>query len=666
MSTAQEGTILWQPSEEFQQQSTMRAYMQWIAQQKEMELNSYAQLWEWSVNHVEEFWASIWEFFNIQASHPHNAVLSSHAMPGARWFPGATLNFAEHVFRNQTDERPALIFQSETRQRSEMSWQELHQKVAAVAAALRSMGVERGDRVVGYLPNIPEAVIAFLACASIGAIWSSCSPDFGAPSVIDRFQQIEPKILFAVDGYQYNGKSFDRRPVTYDLQHALPTLEETILISYADWDWEGTSLTHALRWDELFKSPTPELHFEQVESNHPLWVLYSSGTTGLPKPIVQSHVGILLEHFKALGLQMDVKPGDRFFWFTTTGWMMWNFMVCGLLLGSTILLYDGSPAYPSIDVLWDFAEQTRMSVLGCGAAYITACMKAGIEPGKQHDLSNLKVIGSTASPLSPEGFEWVYEHVKRDLLLASISGGTDVCTAFVGSCPLLPVAAGEIQCRYLGASVEAFDMHGNPVIDTTGELVVTKPMPSMPLYFWNDPENRRYHESYFDVYPGVWRHGDWVKITQRGSVVIYGRSDSTINRMGVRMGTSEIYRVIDELPEVMDSLVIDVEVPGRDIYMPLFVVVKEGLELDEALIARINALIRNGLSPRHVPDEIIAIPQVPRTLSGKKLEVPVKRILSGVPVEKAASPDSMSNPDILAYFVELAKRLRGSGETGIG
>jgi acetoacetyl-CoA synthetase len=666
MSSITEGTILWQPSDAFRQSTTMHAYMQWLIEQRGVEVPDYARLWEWSVNNIEEFWRSIWDFFQVQASQSSEAVRHGEQMPGVRWFPGATLNFAEHIFRNATTERPALIFRSEKQGVTELSWQALHQQVASVAAALRNMGVVKGDRVVGYLPNIPEAVIAFLACASIGAIWSSCSPDFGAPSVIDRFQQIEPKVLFAVDGYHYGGKSFDRRPVTYDLQHALPTLEETILVSYADWDWEGTSVTHALRWDHIIATPGEHLPFEQVEFNHPLWVLYSSGTTGLPKPIVQSQGGILLEHLKGLGLHLDVTPHDRFFWFTTTGWMMWNFLVCGMLLGSTILLYDGSPSYPDKDVLWEFAAQTGMTIFGSGAAFFTACMRAELAPGTKYDLSTLKVVGSTASPLPPEGFQWVYERVKRDLLLASISGGTDVCTAFVGSCPLLPVAAGELQCRYLGASVHAFDVHGEPLIDETGELVVTKPMPSMPLFFWNDPDNQRYIESYFDTYHGVWRHGDWIKITPHGSVVIYGRSDSTIKRLGVRMGTSEIYRAVEDLPEIVDSLVVDVEVPGQGLYMPLFVVIKEGLPLDEALIGRITAKIRNGLSPRHVPDEILTIPEVPRTLSGKKLEVPVKRILSGVPIEKAANLDSMHNPQALRPFVAMAARLKEQREQSAG
>jgi acetoacetyl-CoA synthetase len=633
----------------------MYAYMQWLNAHYGLSVDTYAQLWEWSVEHITDFWRSIWDFFEVEAAQPATEVLTSHTMPGHRWFVGAELNYAQQVFRHATSDQPAILFQSELQPLVAVSWAELAQQVASVAAALRQMGVQRGDRVVGYLPNIPAAVIAFLACASIGAVWSSCSPDFGSPSVIDRFTQIEPKVLFAVDGYKYGGKSFERRSVIAELQQALPTLEQTILIPYLDPAATVAELPHTRLWSNLLAVEAP-LTFEPVPFDHPLWVLYSSGTTGLPKPIVQGQGGILLEHLKSLSLHLDLKPGDRFFWFTTTGWMMWNFLMGGLLLGCTILLYDGSPAWPDMNVLWEFAAETQMSFFGTSAGYITACMQNELEPARQFDLPALRGVGSTGSPLSPEGFQWVYNHVRADLLLASISGGTDVCTAFVGGCPLLPVHAGEIQCRCLGVKAEAFDAQGQPVIDEVGELVITAPMPSMPLFFWNDPGNQRYIESYFSLYPGIWRHGDWVKITARGSVVIYGRSDSTINRMGVRMGTSEIYRAVQTVPEVVQSLVIDLQVQGKD-YMPLFVVLREDAVLDADLKTRIKAAIRQALSPRHIPDEIFTIPDVPRTLSGKILEVPVKKILMGIPVEKAANPDSMSNPQSLQYFVDLATRL---------
>lgn len=579
-------------------------------------------------------------------------------MPGAQWFPGAKLNYAEHVFRNATVDRPALLFRSERHPLVEVSWDELRYKVGAVAHALRKMGVQRGDRVVAYMPNMPETLIAFLAAASMGAIWSSCSPDFGTNSVIDRFKQIEPKVLFAVDGYQYGGKQFDRRPIVAELQQSLPSLEKTVLVPYLlpDAPLEESKLTNAVTWQDMLLEPA-EIAFEQVPFDHPLWVLYSSGTTGLPKAIVQGQGGILLEHLKNLGLDMNLKPDDKFFWFTTTGWMMWNLLMGGLLIGSTVLMYDGSPAYPDMGALWKFAEDTGMTFFGTSAGYIASCMKAEIEPGKTYDLSHLRGLGSTGSPLPPEGFQWIYEHVKRDIWLASVSGGTDVCSAFVTGSILLPVNAGELQCRSLGAKVEAYNEQGQPLIDEVGELVITEPMPSMPIYFWNDPEGKRYQESYFEMFPGIWRHGDWITITSRGSAIIYGRSDSTINRQGIRMGSSEIYRVVEGIPEVMDSLIIGVELPGGRYYMPLFVVLREGVTLDDALKTKIKQKLRTTISPHHVPDEILAIPSVPRTLSGKKLEVPVKKLFMGVPVEKAASADAMSNPQAIDYFVEYANKV---------
>jgi acetoacetyl-CoA synthetase len=651
-----EGAILWQPSAELKAQASMTRYMQWLQETKGLAFDNYAALWEWSIADIEAFWASIWDFYTIKASAPYTAVLTQKTMPGARWFPGAQLNFAEHVFRNATADRPALIFQSELQPLREIGWDELQRKVGSLAAALRELGVRPGDRVVAYLPNIPEAVIAVLACAAIGAIWSSCSPDFGSPSVIDRFTQIEPKVLIAVDGYHYGGKPQDRRSVVGELQQALPTLQKTILVAYLDRSAGTADLPNTVAWDDLLAREAA-LSFEQLPFDHPLWVLYSSGTTGLPKPIVQSQGGILLEHLKSISLHMDIKPEDRFFWFSTTGWMMWNFLVGGLLVGCTILLYDGSPGWPDLGRLWEFAQNTGMTCFGTSAAYIAACMKAGITPSASYDLSRLKSMGSTGSPLPPEGFQWVYDQIKPDLWLISTSGGTDVCTSFVTGCPLLPVYRGEIQCRALGDDVQAWDEQGQPVLDQVGELVVTQPMPSMPLYFWNDPDHKRYRESYFEMFPGVWRHGDWVKITSRDSLVIYGRSDSTINRQGVRMGTSEIYRTVEDIPEVLDSLVIDLEGLGGASYMPLFVVLKPGVELNDELKTRINTRIRSSLSPRHVPNDIFVIPEIPRTLSGKKLEVPVKKIMKGVPIEKAANPDSMSNPHVLRYFVDLAAQL---------
>jgi acetoacetyl-CoA synthetase len=629
--------------------------MQWLEREKGLHFDSQAALWQWSVEHLEDFWASIWDYFQIQASKPYQAVLVERKMPGAQWFPGAELNYTEHVFRNKTAQRPALLFQSERQELMDVSWDELYRRVSDVARALRNMGVQRGDRVVSYMPNIPQTTIAFLATASIGAIWSSCSPDFGTRSVIDRFQQIEPKVLFAVDGYQYGGKTIDRRSIVAEIQQQLPTLQKTILVPYAFEDTSASSFTNAMLWQDIPSTDEP-LTYEQVPFDHPLWVLYSSGTTGLPKAIVQGQGGILLEHVKSLHLGMNLKQDDRFFWYTTTGWMMWNFLMGGLLVGVPILLYDGSPAYPDMNILWSFAEKSGMTFFGTSAGYILSCMKAGVTPGKSFDLSRLWGLGSTGSPLPPEGFAWLYEQVKKDLWVASFSGGTDVCSGFVGGSVLLPVHAGELQCRALGAKVEAFDDNGKPLIDEMGELVITEPMPSMPLYFWNDPEGKRYRESYFEMFPGIWRHGDWIKITSRGSAVIYGRSDSTINRKGIRMGSSEIYRVVEDIPEVLDSLIIGVERPGGGYYMPLFVVLRPGVELTDELKKHIKDRLRSNLSPHHVPDEIYVIPEVPRTLSGKKLEVPVKKLFMGVPPEKAISVDAMSNPQVMQYFIEFAQK----------
>jgi len=566
------------------------------------------------------------------------------------------VSYPEHIFRGKRPEDVAIRHASELRPLAEMTWSELTHLTAGIASGLRRLGVGPGDRVVAYMPNIPETVAAFLACASIGAIWSSCSPDFGARSVVDRFAQIEPKVLLCVDGYRYNGKDFDRRQVLAELQAEMPTLERTVVLPYLDPSPDLSMLRDAIGWEDLVDDSPPPLSFERVPFHHPLWVLYSSGTTGLPKAIVQGQGGILLEHLKKLHLHVDAQEGDRIFWFTTTGWMMWNFLVGVLLTPASIVLYDGSPGYPDLGVLWDLAEQTRMTCFGTSAAYIANCMKAGIEPERGRDLSRLQSVGSTGSPLSPEGFQWVYEQLGADTWLFSTSGGTDVCTAFVGGVPILPVYRGELQARSLGCAVEAWNEDGEPVIDEVGELVITKPMPSMPLYFWNDPDGERYRDSYFSMFPGVWRHGDWIEITSRGTAIIYGRSDSTINRGGVRMGTSEIYRAVLAEPEVVDALVVDVPRGDGESWMPLFVVLREGAELDDELVKRIKTRVRSDCSPRHVPDDVFAIAAVPRTLSGKALEVPVKRILMGTPPDKAASRGSLANPEALDWFVELARQ----------
>jgi acetoacetyl-CoA synthetase len=658
MTETTEGTLLWEPSEEFKENSRVSRYLKWLEDEKGHSFDDYGELWEWSVTDLEGFWASMWEFCEVEASRPYEKVLAKREMPGAEWFTGAELNYAEHVFRNARPDEPALVHKAELRPLDQTSWVELREKVGAVAAGLKGMGVERGDRVVAYLSNVPEAVVAFLACASLGAVWSSCSPDFGVGSVTDRFAQIEPKVLFAVDGYRYGGKDFDRTEAVAKIQDEIPTLEKTIVLPYLNAEPDLDALHNVIVWDELLaENEGAELSFEQVPFDHPLWVLYSSGTTGLPKAIVHSQGGILLEHLKKIYLHIDLGPGDRFFWFTTTGWMMWNLLVSSLLAGATATLYDGNPGHPDMNALWEFAEETGMTHFGTSASYLTSCMNAGIEPGRNFDLSALKGVGSTGSPLPPEGFEWVYGNVKEDLWLYSTSGGTDLCTAFVGGVPLLPVHAGELQARSLGMSVQAFDEEGNPVVDQVGELVITQPAPPMPIYLWNDPEGDRYRESYFDVYPGVWRHGDWIKIKHSGSCVIYGRSDSTINRGGIRMGTSEIYSAVEKVEEVQDSLVIDIHKSDGSAFMPLFVVLNEGTELDDDLKDKIKHSIRENASPRHVPNEVFAVPDIPKTLNGKKLEVPVKKILSGTPPEEAASKDSLSNPESLDTFAEFSEKI---------
>ena len=626
-------TLLWEPPAGMVERALMTRFM------RERGHESYDELWRWSVEDLEGFWASIWEFFGVEGG--YDRVLGSAQMPGAEWFPGARVNYAEHLFRGRDDDEVAIVHASEVREQSEWTWGELRRQTASMAARLRALGVERGDRVAAYMPNIPEAVAAFLATASMGAVWSSCSPDFGARSVIDRFAQIEPKVLLAVDGYRYNGRDFDRRETVERI--AAETGGHILTLGYLD----GSG------WPD---DPGAELTFERVPFDHPLWVLYSSGTTGLPKAIVQGQGGILLEHLKKLNLHVDAQEGDRVFWFTTTGWMMWNFLVSGLLSEAAIVLYDGSPGHPDMGVLWDLAESAGVTTFGTSASYIASCMKAEVEPGDGRDLSRLTAVGSTGSPLSPEGFRWVYEHVGEDTWLFSTSGGTDVCTAFVGGCPLLPVYEGELQARALGCAVESWSPDGESLIGEVGELVITEPMPSMPIFFWNDPDGERYRESYFDMFPGVWRHGDWIEITERGTAIISGRSDSTINRGGIRMGTSEIYRAVLALDDVTDALVVDIPKEGEENFMPLFVVLREGAELDEALAKSIKARIREDCSPRHVPNEIVTVSEVPRTLSGKVLELPVKRILQGDDPEKAASRDSLANPKALDFFVEFAGR----------
>jgi acetoacetyl-CoA synthetase len=637
-----EPKLLWTPSEERIERATLTRYQRWLGEKHGLEFEGYHDLWRWSVFDLEAFWRSLVDFCGVRFAEGGERVLGSEAMPGAAWFPGARLSYAEHVFAGKDASAVAIQHASESRELASLTWGELRAQTAAIASGLRASGVVAGDRVAAYMPNIPETVASFLACASIGAVWSSAAPEFGARSVVDRFAQIEPKVLLAIDGYRYGGKDFSREDAVARIAGEIPSLERVVRLGYLD----GSG------WEDGFLGSSEVLEFEALPFDHPLWVLYSSGTTGLPKPIVHGQGGILLEQLKKAHLHLDAQAGDRLFWFTTTGWMMWNFIVGVLLSDASIVLFDGNPGYPDMSTLWQLAADTGMTTFGTSAAFIAACMKDGIKPGDGRDLSALRAVGSTGSPLSPEGFEWVYDQLGADTWLFSTSGGTDLCTAFVGGVPTLPVYLGELQARSLGASVEAWDPDGKPLIGEVGELVITRPMPSMPVFFWGDSDGSRYRDSYFSVYPGVWRHGDWIEITPRETAVIYGRSDSTINRGGVRMGTSEIYRAVLAVDEVVDALVVDVPREGSD-WMPLFVVLREDATLDDALVSEIRRRIREDCSPRHVPDDIRQIDEVPRTLSGKVLEVPVKRILMGTPADQAASRESLANPNALDYFVAL-------------
>jgi acetoacetyl-CoA synthetase len=679
MSSTTQEQPLWTPSAEMRESSELARFMRWAGERHGRSFSSYEELWEWSVAELEEFWADVWEFCGVRASKPYREVLHSHEMPGTSWFAGAELNYAENLLLADRDpDGVAVLHTSELRELEQITWGELSDQVAAVAGGLRSLGVTRDDRVVAYMPNIPETLIAFLAVASIGAIWSSAAPEFGARSVVDRFAQIEPKLLLSVDGYRHGGKDFDRTAVMQSILAELPTVEHTVVLPYLHPQAEPAGgARHTLTWAQLLeRGRGVELSFEQVPFEHPLWVLYSSGTTGLPKAIVQSQGGILIEQLKKSRLHLDLRPGDRMFWFTTTGWMMWNFLIGCMHSDAAIVLYDGSPGHPDLGVLWQLAERAGITCMGVSAGLLASTEKAGVHPARDYDLKALRAIGSTGSPLAPESFRWVYEQVGADIWLFSTSGGTDVCTAFVGGCPLLPVYEGELQARMLGCAVEAWNERGESVVDEVGELVITEPMPSMPLYFWGDQPTRdgahgqdgrvgeRLRESYFSMFPGVWRHGDWIRITPRGGAVIYGRSDSTINRQGVRMGTSEIYRAAGAVEQVLDALVVDVPRAGGEgeLWMVLFVVLAPGVQLDDQLAALIKRRIREDCSPRHVPNEVRQIEEVPRTLSGKVLEVPVKRILMGAALHEAASVDSLANPASLDYFVELAGEL-AAGET---
>jgi acetoacetyl-CoA synthetase len=636
----------------------MTDFRRWLQAERGLSFDSYADLHRWSVEQLDEFWGAFDRWSGVRWSTPPDSVLAGRQMPGATWFPGGRTNYAEHLLyplRRVELEDVAVVAAREDGREVQATWRDLRTQVASVRNWMAQQGIARGDRVVALLPNGIEALVAMLATASLGAIWASCSPDFGPTAIADRFTQIEPTLMIAVDGYHYGGKRFEITGTVEELRTKLPTLRNTVVVSYLD---ESATLPAATPWAELL-AVGGSIGFEPMSFDDPLWVLYSSGTTGLPKPILHGHGGILLEHAKQLALHLDLGPGDRFFWFSTTGWMMWNLLVSGLAVGASIVLYDGNPAFPDQMTLWRLAERTGITCMGLGAPFIQACEKAGLRPAESVDLSAVKTVGSTGAPLSPEGFAWVYEAVGGDVMLSSLSGGTDVCTAFVGGAPDLPVRAGVIPASLLGCAVVAYDEGGHQVIDEVGELVITEPMPSMPVGFWNDPDGSRLRASYYDTFPGVWRHGDWVKFAADGSCVIYGRSDSTLNRGGVRMGTSEFYRVVESLPDVVDSLVIDTSAAGVEGQLLLFVVLREGASL-EAVTAEVRTVTRSQLSPRHVPDKVIAVAAVPRTINGKKCEVPVKRVLAGVPLDKAVSRGALADPSSMAPFVELCEQPDGS------
>ena len=655
-----EGELLWTPRPEAVAASTMRRYMDWLREDRGLDFAEYQALWQWSVTDLEDFWGSIWHFAEVMSDTPYLRVLDGRHMPGARWFEGSRVNYAEHLLRHEIHAGADIVFyhRTEARPLSTMDWQTLGGQVRILATQLRALGVRPGDRVVSYMPNVPETAIAMMATVAIGGIWSSAAPEFGVRTVIDRFVQIEPKVFFAADGYRFAGKDFGRVTEVRDIIAALPTLERIIWLPIMDASLQATAIPLAISWDDLLNQPPvpPEdFYYTRVAYDHPLWIVFSSGTTGLPKPIVHSHVGALMEHLKLMHLHFNFGTESVMFFHTTTGWMMWNLLLSALLTGSAVVLYDGSPTYPRPDFLWRLAADTGATSFGASPTFVQMMEKAGLRPGDDFDLSRLRAIVVAGAPSTPETFAWFYRCVKQDLWVTSQSGGTEICSGFVGCAPTLPVYAGEIQARMLGMDVHAWSDAGEDLVDEVGEMVVTSPFPSMPIRFWNDDNDTRYRESYFSHFPGVWRHGDFIKINRRGGCYIYGRSDSTLNRHGVRIGTAEIYRSVEQIDEVADSLVVCCELPGGHFFMPLFLQLKPGQHMDDVLRQRVTARLRAECSPRHVPDRMYQVSAVPYTLTGKKMEVPVRKLLMGWPMHKAGSRDAMMNPEAIDYFVKFAQ-----------
>ncbi len=655
----QPGELLWTPSAERIRHANVTAFAAWLARERGRRFADYGALWRWSVGDLEGFWQALWDYFRIESSAPHTRVLGRRSMPGAEWFPGARLNYAQHVLRGERAGGDVLLHASETRKLSALPWEVLGNQVRTLATELRALGIEPGDRVVAWMPNIPETMIAMLATTAIGAIWAGCSPDFGERGTLDRLAQLSPKLLFSVDGYRYGGKAFDRRSELRHIATSLTTLEHLVYLPYLDPADSTPPLPSARHWRTCFERPAvsaAQFEYTQVPFDHPLWTLFSSGTTGLPKAIVHGHGGILLENLKNATFHFDLHPDDRLFFYTTSGWMLWNFITSTPLTGAVPVLYDGHPAYPTPDALWKMADEAGVASFGASPTYVDQLRRSGIVPRERYELRALRTINLAGSPATPDSMAWFYRNVRQDLWVANGSGGTDCCTGFVGGVPTLPVRAGEIQAPQLGVSAKAFNARGESVIDEVGELVLTEPMPSMPLRFWNDPGDRRYLETYFQEFPGVWRHGDFFKIDAQGRCYVLGRSDATLNRYGIRIGTAEIYRTLALIPEVQDSLIVNLDLPGGGFFMPLFVKLAPGVELDARLEAKIRDTLRCEYTPRHVPDRIYQAPGIPHTLTGKKMEVPVRRILMGVPAEKAANRSGVADAAALDFFIAYAAR----------